>query len=336
MMDPHERQSQPEPDEPEVPSTAGGGRAASTGSLAPPDHNTDNANANANVNADVQNRDVSPPRQSAQPATPMTDAESTEYFPPLDVPPSLMQAPSHAGSARPPSHTSNVSSSMGEAASAMMHHPSIRIRRRSSSLRSNRSTGTSGRISDGLARLGRSQDNLVGGAPSSSSRRDTGQGSAGGSSTRRPRSISQPEQAHIPQDATTLARHSRRVPQIAMPRLTEEGGRPSMGELGIGDEPLSPARSLPEGRMSLSRSHTEPDPTDAPSRLPGMRRMSRFIWPRRQGQHPQQGDLQGQQDSDPDAIRAEDEYNERLVDYLDTIGTFPELSGMRIASAFSY
>jgi hypothetical protein len=109
-----------------------------------------------------------------------------------------------------------------------------------------------------------------------------------------------------------------------------------MAELGIGDEPLSPARSLPEGRMSMSRTRTEPEPTDAPSRLQGMRRVSRFIWPRRQGQHPQQGGLQGQHDLDLEAMRAEDEYNERLVDYLDTIGTILQLASMRMASASSY
>ncbi|KAK2680699.1 Protein of unknown function DUF2985 [Fusarium oxysporum f. sp. vasinfectum] len=120
----------------------------------------------------------------------------------------------------------------------------------------------------------------------------------------RPRSISQPERARV---SDGLARHSRRVPQVAMPRLTEEGGRPSLAELGISDDqsaPLSPTASLPDentnGRGGLGR----------------LRRASRFIWP---GHRRQSGEDQavpmGQRDDD----RRDDEYDQELVDWLDVI-----------------
>lgn len=121
----------------------------------------------------------------------------------------------------------------------------------------------------------------------------------------RPRSISQPERVRV---SDGLARHSRRVPQVAMPRLTEEGGRPSLAELGISDDqsaPLSPTASLPDentnGRGGLGR----------------LRRASRFIWP---GHRRQSGEDQavpmGQRDDD----RRDDEYDQELVDWLDVIG----------------
>lgn len=122
----------------------------------------------------------------------------------------------------------------------------------------------------------------------------------------RPRSISQPERARV---SDGLARHSRRVPQVAMPRLTEEGGRPSLAELGINDDqsaPLSPTGSLPEentnGRGGLGR----------------LRRASRFFWPghRRQSGEDQMAVPMGQRDDD----RRDDEYDQELVDWLDVIG----------------
>ncbi|RBR22703.1 hypothetical protein FVER53590_03251 [Fusarium verticillioides] len=122
----------------------------------------------------------------------------------------------------------------------------------------------------------------------------------------RPRSISQPERARV---SDGLARHSRRVPQVAMPRLTEEGGRPSLAELGINSDdqsaPLSPTASLPEentnGRGGLGR----------------LRRASRFLWPghRRQSGEDQMAVPMGQQYDD----RRDDEYDQELVDWLDVI-----------------
>lgn len=106
-----------------------------------------------------------------------------------------------------------------------------------------------------------------------------------------------------------------------MPRLTEEGARPTMEELGVRNDPPSPTQSLPEQRLSLSRNQTEPELSDSSQRLQRMRKMSRFFWPRRQSQQPQDADTQEpQQEQGESSTRAEEEYNVRLVDYLDTIG----------------
>ncbi|KAF4991260.1 hypothetical protein FGRMN_7920 [Fusarium graminum] len=126
----------------------------------------------------------------------------------------------------------------------------------------------------------------------------------------RPRSISQPERARVNNANPALARHSRRVPQAAMPRLTEEGGRPSMAELGISDEEtsaISPAASAPD---------------EAANRRRGMgrfRQASRFFWP---------GNHHHRRPGDADAMNVplgprgngqDDEYDQELVDWLDVI-----------------
>ena len=108
---------------------------------------------------------------------------------------------------------------------------------------------------------------------------------------------------------------------MAMPRLTEEGTRPTMEELGAAyNEPISPAQSLPDDRLDLSRNQTDPGVEDGPPRLHRMRRMSRMFWPRRQAQD-QQG--VGEETGQPSATQEDQEYDEMLVDYLDTVGKFP-------------
>ncbi|RSL46326.1 hypothetical protein CEP53_010381 [Fusarium sp. AF-6] len=123
----------------------------------------------------------------------------------------------------------------------------------------------------------------------------------------RPRSISQPERARV-SDAPVLARHSRRVPQIAMPRLTEEGARPSLAELGMDGptSPLSPAVSLPD------QTHPPRESDVDMSRLQRARKMSRMFWPG----HRRQGD---QKQAMRPQTAEEEEYAQELVDWLDVI-----------------
>ncbi|KAF5011793.1 hypothetical protein FDECE_2083, partial [Fusarium decemcellulare] len=123
----------------------------------------------------------------------------------------------------------------------------------------------------------------------------------------RPRSISQPERGGLSEPPPVLARHSRRVPQVAMPRLTEEGARPSLAELGINDptSPISPVVSLPD--------QTRPREGDAElSRLQRARRASRIFWPGHRRQADQKQAMRPQ-------TAEEEEYAEELVDWLDVI-----------------
>lgn len=122
----------------------------------------------------------------------------------------------------------------------------------------------------------------------------------------RPRSISQPDRVRLP-EGPGLARHSRRVPSLAMPRLTEEGSRPSPAELGLAS-PMSPSISLPEDPGML---HDEP--TQHRTRMQRARNMSRMLLP---GYHRRQAE---KQPVSPETA-AEVEYNNQLVDWLDTIG----------------
>ena len=326
-MDPNERQSERQhhqpPPPPHLPPATG--TVASTGSLAHPQSDNNNNNATS------RNASPSPStsRRSAQPSTPFAEGNtSTEYFPTLEVSPSLLQLPSHTGTTRTRPHSNSNVSSLDEAARGLRRQPSIRLRRRSSSTRSNRPGSVR---NEGAAQGARSQDNISGGTRPSNNGDEGSSVRASASrqsSSGRPRSISQPERAHVPQD-TLLARHSRRAPQIAMPRLTEEGARPTMEELDASNRSPSPTHSLPERQLSLSRNRTEPGPgpPDGPQRLQRMRNMSRFFWPRRQTQQSQQGEAQeAQQQPGELQARAEDEYNERLVDYLDTIGMLPPSS----------
>ena len=325
-MDPNERSSEQQPQQPPPPDLAPTtGSVASTGSLAPRD------SYNNHATAGNPSLSLSATRQSTQPSTPFAeDNTSTEYFPQLDVPPSLLQQiPSNTGTTRTRPHSSsNVSSSMGDAGNTLRRQPSIRLRRRSSSARSNR-PGTV--RNEAPARGARSQDSLAGGTKNAGDRSSFVGSSRSVSSAGRPRSISQPERAHIPQDPL-LARHSRGVPQIVMPRLTEEGARPTMEELSAASRPPSPVHSLPERRLSLSRNQTGTGPPDGPQRLQRMRNMSRFFRPRRQSQQgaPQIAQQEPEEASAREAsARAEEEYNERLVDYLDTIGRLLPSSSTR-------
>lgn len=128
----------------------------------------------------------------------------------------------------------------------------------------------------------------------------------------RARSASQPERAPARTDPSNLARHSRAVPQVAMPRLTEEGARPTMEELGVSESsaqrPPSPAVSLPT-----------PVTASQPPHAGRMRRMSRFFWPGAGGG----GNSSTAASLPPDeaaAARRNAEYDDDMVDYLDTIG----------------
>ncbi|KAH7304092.1 hypothetical protein B0I35DRAFT_414754 [Stachybotrys elegans] len=122
----------------------------------------------------------------------------------------------------------------------------------------------------------------------------------------RVRSISEPQRAFNPVDGPGLARHSRRLPQDALPRLTEEGSRPTMEELGLPTSPISPVRSLP----------TDIAPDEAvPSRKLRHNFVSRMFWPGR-NQNP---DGRPRRRSASAQMTAQDEYDEEIVDWLDII-----------------
>jgi hypothetical protein len=104
-----------------------------------------------------------------------------------------------------------------------------------------------------------------------------------------------------------------------MPRLTEEGNRPTMEELGMANQPpLESTWSLPEQTHS-NEEVPAATTADAPRHGP-LRRMSRMFWTRR----PQSASSSGQpQPGVGDLQRTEmdsDEYDAAVVDYLDTIG----------------
>lgn len=126
-----------------------------------------------------------------------------------------------------------------------------------------------------------------------------------GNEPNRSRSLSQPERARLPHDPAA-ARHSRRVQDFALPRLTEEGNRPTLEELNEGRSgaaPLSPSVSLPEHGV-LDNGADDPDAHS--------HRFRHRLWPgfgRRHGRHEQPTPQQ----------QADAEYDEALVDWLDTI-----------------
>jgi hypothetical protein len=98
-----------------------------------------------------------------------------------------------------------------------------------------------------------------------------------------------------------------------MPRLTEEGGRPSMAELGISDDDraMSPSASLPDDAIRPKQGR--------------FRRASRFIWPgnhRRQANNDTMAVPMRNRDDNPNP---DDEYDQNLVDWLDVIGKSPSL-----------
>lgn len=174
-------------------------------------------------------------------------------------------------------------------------------------------------------RISRSRNGSIGGASLRSAGRDSVvfENNDPFANRGRPRSVSQPERAQLPPQSN-LARHSRRVPQLAMPRLTEEGARPTMSELGILNipgSPLSPSISLPE--------HTPGDGEEAGperKRMPRARRMTRMLWPGNYRRRSAPDDAHAQ----PPQIDYSDEYAEQLVDWLDIIGMEHAVAGKSV------
>lgn len=140
----------------------------------------------------------------------------------------------------------------------------------------------------------------------------------------RPRSTSQPGPAPGGNNAGGFARNSRRQPQIALPRLTEEGSRPTMAELGMaGTSPISPSISAPMSGLQRSHSDTEMEiagPGEQEGK-PAKGRLSRMIWP--SFRRASVGQAPAEQLS-PE----EEEYNEELVDWLDIVGALPATNSL--------
>ncbi|KAM4066165.1 integral membrane protein [Hirsutella rhossiliensis] len=151
----------------------------------------------------------------------------------------------------------------------------------------------------------------------------------------RSRSASQSSAASAPADTTSAARNAsrltmqpdissparspRRMVQASLPRLTEEGSRPTMAELGLVPvpRPQRPSIAPSDPAADEDGEHEEKGSQEAgPSNEKGnrLRRVSRFFWPSkaRRGS------------ADPGSVtsaetRHEDEYHEELVDWLDII-----------------
>lgn len=117
----------------------------------------------------------------------------------------------------------------------------------------------------------------------------------------RPRSISQPERggsAYGPA-AKIPGRKPGAKPLEDLPRVTEEGRRPTLAELDVGPD----------------ATNSEAEQAEIPTRHRG-----RTWWGRRQREPPRP--LTEQERADLDAQQAEAEYHERLVDWLDTVGRY--------------
>ncbi|PHH83076.1 hypothetical protein CDD82_3611 [Ophiocordyceps australis] len=216
-----------------------------------------------------------PPGSSSAMATPLAPEASDSasgYFEPLSRPPSQQSRISNRSISRFPSLTTSASRSSRP---ELARRPSIRIRASFSSTASQP-------------------------APA---------GGYDGSTFVRPRSTSQPSNP-TPESATsTPARQSRRMAQTSLPRLTEEGPRPSMAELGLADVPLSPVINQPP---------QSPDEPDIPEMPQGgrLRRARQRLWPgsnRRDSTQPAAINL-ATVDS-----QNEQEVDEELVDWLDII-----------------
>ncbi|KAL7908379.1 hypothetical protein GGI35DRAFT_60147 [Trichoderma velutinum] len=231
-------------------------------------------------------------RRSYNLATPdATEESETEYFPPLGTTSSAVSRTSSIRGRAP----STAGSESGRPVYERTRQPSIRIRRSSS--------GASTASQAHLDYASESSDN------------ETRRYGA------RPRSISQPMPPAQVYDGNA-ARHSRRVPQLALPRLTEEGSRPTMAELGM-NSPISPARSLPEDPLEEDDARRLSVGSEPSRRLSRKRKLSRLFWPggsinRGSQAQPPPADAQ----ADIDAGRAQpqsEEYGEDLVDWLDII-----------------
>ncbi|KAH8168326.1 integral membrane protein [Sarocladium implicatum] len=224
----------------------------------------------------------SPSHASNIPATPRAEPDaSSDYFAPLAT------GRSHAASIRSAANSTRSRASAGVYGQAdsleQLRQPSIRIRRKSSTgSQRPRSTASN----DGPS-FGQSFNN----------------------DPNRPRSLSQPERAHLPPDFTQNPRYPRRVQDFAMPRLTEEGNRPTMEELREARSPnaaLSPTTSLPEHNTYDDEQLDEQEGR-------GRRFRGRRLWPAFGRKHDRT-----QASPDPQQ-QAEAEYDEALVDWLDTI-----------------
>lgn len=172
-------------------------------------------------------------------------------------------------------------------------------------------------------RIRRSSINLNGGPPAGASAEafpsyDGSQNTESNRRPGRPRSSSQPSPHANNRDSDAGARHPRRPPQAALPRLTEEGSRPTMEELGVNGPPLSPTTSLP-GDMNHDRDSSLERESNAsqPSRRS---RFSIMRWPG--------NGRRGAQDKTYRQSRQADEYGEELVDLLDTVGKSFTLLGI--------
>ncbi|UKZ78587.1 hypothetical protein TrVFT333_006333 [Trichoderma virens FT-333] len=231
-------------------------------------------------------------RRSFNPATPDAAEESeTEYFPALNTTSSAISRTSSLRGRAP----STAGSESGRPVHERTRQPSIRIRRSSSGASVSQAP---------LDYTSESSDN-------ESRRRGA-----------RPRSISQPMPPAQVYDGSA-ARHSRRVPQMALPRLTEEGSRPTMAELGVTSSPISPSRSLPEEPLGEDEARRLSVGSEPSRRLTRKRKLSRLFWPGgsinrgSQAQAPP-GDTQPGIDA-AQAQPQSDEYGEELVDWLDII-----------------
>lgn len=222
------------------------------------------------------------------PSTPLAEGSADDYFDRLSQAPSHLSRQSVQSLSRFPSLTSATSRPRLESTTS---RPSIRIRRRSS-------------VASNISSNVPPEAPVAAPAPTSSE---------GGYHGGRPRSISQPTSGARAVDAPPAARIRRMPAQAALPRLTEEGSRPTMAELGIPASPsplspLSPTASMPERAHSL-----EEAPEPAAARGNRLRRVSRLFMPGFSRRESQAGDV-------PATTEAEDEYHDQLVDYLDTIG----------------
>ncbi|GJN76407.1 integral membrane protein [Purpureocillium lilacinum] len=221
------------------------------------------------------------------PSTPLAEGSADDYFDRLSQAPSHLSRQSVQSLSRFPSLTSATSRPRLESTTS---RPSIRIRRRSS-------------VASNISSNVPPEAPVAAPAPTSSE---------GGYHGGRPRSISQPTSGARAVDAPPAARIRRMPAQAALPRLTEEGSRPTMAELGIPASPsplspLSPTASMPERAHSL-----EEAPEPAAVRGNRLRRVSRLLMPGFSRRESQAGEV-------PAMTQAEDEYHDQLVDYLDTI-----------------
>ncbi|PFH55242.1 hypothetical protein XA68_10295 [Ophiocordyceps unilateralis] len=130
-------------------------------------------------------------------------------------------------------------------------------------------------------------------------------------SSTRPRSGSQTSILTTPLDASRASRRQpaplqQPAPAAHLPRLTEEGLRPSIVDLGLA--PPSSAKAVDERESAFVE--------DGPRRS---RRMTRFLWPAAASRRSQAGSSPTRDDAAPLRSREEDEYDEQLVDWLDII-----------------